>query len=54
MVTKTRHIVQVFFTPGRCINVKGMQYFSFDLPQGVIVYADKAYCDYGIEDALWQ
>ncbi len=29
-----------------------MQYFPFDLPLGSIVYADKAYCNYGIEDVL--
>ena len=52
MITETGHFVEVFFTPGRCSDVKGMQYFHFDLPQGSTVYADKAYCDYGIEDAL--
>lgn len=52
MTTESGQIVEVFFTPGRCSDVKGMRYFPFDLPQGSIVYADKAYCDYGIEDAL--
>ena len=52
MSTETGHFVEVFFTPGRCSDVKGMRYFHFDLPDGSIVYADKAYCDYGIEDAL--
>ena len=52
MVTETGYIVEVFFTPGRCSDVKGMRCFPFDLPPGSVVYADKAYCDYGIEDAL--
>ena len=52
MATETGHFVEVFFTPGRCSDVKGMRSFHFDLPQGSIVYADKAYCDYGVEDAL--
>ena len=52
MVTETGHIVEVFFTPGRWNDVVGMQHYPFDLPHGSVVYADKAYCDYGIEDAL--
>ena len=52
MVIETGHIVEVFFTPGRCSDVKGMRCFPFELPPWAIVYADKAYCDYGIEDAL--
>ena len=52
MVTESGQIVEVFFTPGRCSDVKAMRYFPFDLPQGPIVYADKPSCAYGIEDAL--
>ena len=52
MVTESGHIVEVFFTPGKCNDVLGMRYFPFDVPQGSVVYADKAYCNYGIEDAL--
>ena len=52
MVTESGHIVEVFFTPGKWNDVRGMRYFPFDLPQGSVVYADKAYCNYGIEDAL--
>ncbi len=52
MVTESGHIVEVFFTPGKWNDVRGMRYFPFDLPQGSVVFADKAYCNYGIEDAL--
>ena len=51
-VTQTGKIVEAFFTPGRCSDVLGLRCYSFDLPQGSVVYADKAYCNYGIEDAL--
>lgn len=52
MVTEAGHIVEAFFTPGRCADVRGLRCYRFDLPPGAVVYADKAYCDYGIEDAL--
>ncbi|MXV85723.1 IS982 family transposase [Candidatus Poribacteria bacterium] len=52
MVTETGKIVEAFFTPGRCSDVLGLRCYAFDLPQGSVVYADKAYCNYGIEDAL--
>ena len=52
MVTENGHIVEVFFTPGKWNDVQGMRYFPFDLPEGSVVHADKAYCNYGIEDAL--
>ena len=39
--------------PGRCSDVRGLRCYQFDLPPGSVVYADKAYCDYGDpEDAL--
>lgn len=52
MVTEAGHIVEAFFTPGRVSDVRGLRCYAFDLPEGSIVYADKAYCDYGSEDAL--
>ena len=45
-------IVEVFFTPGQCSDVRGLRSYRLDLPQGSTIYADKAYCDYGIEDVL--
>lgn len=52
MVTEAGHIVEALFTPGRISDVRGLRCYDFDLPEGSIVYADKAYCDYGSEDAL--
>ena len=52
MVTEAGHIVETFLTPGRCSDVWGLRCYRFDLPPGSVVYADKAYSDYGIEDAL--
>ena len=52
MVTETGKIVEVFLTPGGTADVLGLRCYNFDLPQGSVVYADKAYCNYGIEDAL--
>lgn len=49
---KSREIVEVFFTPGRWNDIQGLRPYRFDLPQGSKVYADKAYCSYGVEDAL--
>ena len=52
MVTEAGHIVEALFTPGRISDVRGLRCYDFDLPEGSTVYADKAYCDYGSEDAL--
>ena len=52
MVTGSGEIVEIFFTPGRCNDVRSLGSYRFDLPQGSTIYADKAYCSYGIEDAL--
>ena len=52
MVTEAGEIVEVFFTPGRWNDVQDLRSYRFDLSQGSIVYADKVYCNYGIEDAL--
>ena len=52
MVTENGEIVEIFFTPGHCNDVPSLRSYRFDLPQGSTIYADKAYCSYGIEDAL--
>ena len=52
IVTETGHIVEAFFTPGACHDVLGLQHYSYDLPHGSVIYADKAYNDYDVEDAL--
>ncbi len=52
MVTETGIPVEFFLTPGSFSDVRGLRCYPFDLPQGATVYADKAYCNYAIEDAL--
>ena len=52
MITTKGQPVEVFFTPGCVGDVTGLQIFPFNLPQGSLVYADKAYNDYTVEDAL--
>ena len=52
MVTESGIPVEFFLTPGSFSDVRGLRCYPFDLPQGATVYADRAYCNYGIEDAL--
>lgn len=52
MVTSQGQPVEFFLTPASYADVTGLQWFDFDLPVGSEVYADKAYNDYRVEDAL--
>jgi Transposase DDE domain len=52
MVTATGEPVEFFLTPGSFADVKGLKIFPFALPEDSIVYADKAYTDYEVEDLL--
>ncbi len=52
MVTASREPVEFFLTSGSLADVKGLRIFPFALPEGSVVYADKAYNDYEIEDLL--
>jgi hypothetical protein len=52
MVTKDGQPVECFVTHGSLSDVEGLKYFAFDLPEGSIVYGDKAYNDYKGEDLL--
>jgi Transposase DDE domain len=52
MVTATGEPVEFFLTPGSFADVKGLKVFPFALPEGSVVYADKAYTDYAVEDLL--
>jgi hypothetical protein len=52
MITKDGQPVEYFVTHGALSDVEGLKYFAFDLPEGSIVYGDKAYNDYKIEDLL--
>jgi hypothetical protein len=52
MVTKEGQPVECCVTHGALRDVEGLKYFAFDLPAGSVVYGDKAYNDYKIEDVL--
>ena len=52
MVTQDGQPVECFLTPGSCGDVDALKYYAYELPDGAIIYADKAYNDYEIEDLL--
>jgi hypothetical protein len=52
MVTKEGQPVECFLTPGSYSDVRALKAFSFNIPEGSHVYADKAYNDYKTEDTL--
>jgi hypothetical protein len=51
-VTQDGQPVECFLTPGGCGDVNALKYYAYELPDGCIIYADKAYNDYEIEDLL--
>ena len=52
MVTKDGQPVECFLTHGGFGDVDALQSSAYELPDGSIIYADKAYNDYEIEDLL--
>jgi hypothetical protein len=52
LVTKEGQPVEFFLTHGSFGDVDALKYYAFDLPEHAIVYCDKAYNDYEIEDLL--
>ena len=52
MVTQDGQPVECFLTPGSFGDVDALKYYAYELPDGAIIYADKAYNDYEIEDLL--
>jgi len=52
MVTEHGQPVEFFLTPGAFADIRGLQYFDFDVPAGSKVVADRIYNDYEIEDIL--
>jgi hypothetical protein len=52
MVTSEGQPVECFLTPGGFGDVDALKYYAYELPDGSIIYADKAYNDYAIEDLL--
>lgn len=54
MVTEKGEPVEFFLSPASFADVKGLEVFPFEIQQGSIVYGDKAYNDYDIEDWLME
>jgi hypothetical protein len=52
MVTQDGQPVECFLTPGSFGDVDALKSYAYELPDGSIIYADKAYNDYEIEDLL--
>ena len=52
MVTSEGQPVECVLTPGSVADVQALKSYAYDLPPGSVVYADKAYNDYEIEDLL--
>jgi hypothetical protein len=52
MVPQDGQPVECFLTPGGCGDVDALKYYAYELPDGSMIYADKAYHDYEIEDLL--
>lgn len=52
LVTRSGEPVEFFITPGAYSDVTYLDQFDFDLPEGAIVYADKIYNHYLVEDCL--
>lgn len=52
MVTQDGQPVECFLTPGSFGDVDALKYYAYELPDGSMIYADKAYNDYEIEDLL--
>src|SRR5262245_22252754 len=52
MVTQAGQPVECFLTPGSFGDVDALKYYAYALPDNSIIYADKAYNDYEIEDCL--
>ena len=52
MVTQDGQPVECFLTHGGFGDIDALKYYAYELPDGSIIYADKAYNDYVIEDLL--
>ena len=52
MVTQDGQPVECFLTPGGFGDVDALKYYAYELPDGALIFADKAYNDYEIEDLL--
>jgi hypothetical protein len=52
LVTQDGQPVECFLTHGGFGDVDALKYYAYDLPENSIIYADRAYNDYEIEDLL--
>ena len=52
MVTQDGQPVECFLSPGSFGDIDALKYDAYELPDGSIIYADKASNDYEIEDLL--
>jgi hypothetical protein len=52
LVTQDGHPVECFLTHGGCGDVDALKCYAYDLPENAVIYADRAYNDYDIEDLL--
>jgi hypothetical protein len=44
--------IEFIFTPASKADIAAFRFFTLDLPQGSMIYADKAYNSYKLEDML--
>ena len=54
LVTPQGNPVECFLTPGSSSDVRALRSFQFDVPEGSVIYADKAYNDYAMEDLMYE
>jgi hypothetical protein len=52
LVTHDGHPVECVLTHGGCGDIDALKCYAYDLPENSIIYADRAYNDYDIEDLL--
>ena len=44
--------IEFSFTPGSASDIKSLEEFSFNLPEGSLLFGDAAYTNYTLEDLL--
>jgi Transposase DDE domain len=52
LVTHDGHPVECVLTHGGCGDIDALKCYAYDLPENSVIYADRAYNDYDIEDLL--
>jgi len=52
MVTEQGQPVEFFLTPGSYSDTRALKMYDFEVPEDAWIIGDKAYTDYGVEDAL--